>query len=198
MKKDGENNGKGKRAYTMSPAAIAQRRAAAVKTGQHAELAGAVAPCKRSACPAEFPCPVKTAADEQGRGLSVCLPAVMSDSELANRFLSAMSGDLEQVRPIAANALALQQRLFEQAGAELLQEGFGIRQRYKNADGVELEKIIPHPAQRTFIALGNNLGHTADSWLTTPAARGDEAAKAGLVDLASFFAERRKKMGGAA
>lgn len=187
---------KSKRAYTMSPAARAQRRAAAVKTGQHAALPGGVAPCKSSTCPGEYPCQVKAAATSNGQSLSTCLPAIVGDSALAGKFLAAMQGDLGQVRALAAASLALQQQLHDKAGQELLAEGFAIRQRYQTPDGVELEKVIPHPAARPFLGLTAQLGYAAEHWLLTPKARGEEAAQKSLVDLAAFMASTRRGMGG--
>src|SRR5215217_8358306 len=77
-----EHNGKGGRpkGKPLSAKERAQRRAAAVKTGEYATtaLAQALPPCKPAVCPngGTGTCDVKRAVEAQGGGLSACLASL--------------------------------------------------------------------------------------------------------------------------
>lgn len=126
---DHETKGKGgrPRGKPLSAKERAQRRAAAVKAGEHATtaLGQALPPCKPAVCPNEGTgtCDVKRAVEARGGGLSACLVS-LGHHEVMQAYLAAIqTGDLAGLAELAAASMAGQLALAHGELSALMQEG---------------------------------------------------------------------------
>jgi hypothetical protein len=186
-----EHKGKGGRpkGKPLSAKERAQRRAAAVKTGEYATtaLAQALPPCKPSVCPngGTGTCDVKRAVEAQGGGLSACL-ASLGQHEVMQKFLAAIqSGDLSGIAELAATSMAGQLALAHGELAILMQEGLVAHVPVvgRNADGeleVVAERPVENPRAANTFQLLRQLGHTAADQAITPKASGERERDHGL------------------
>jgi hypothetical protein len=186
----GEHKGKGGRpkGKPLSAKERAQRRAAAVKTGEYATtaLAQALPPCKPAVCPnGTGTCDVKRAVEAQGGGLSACL-ASLGQHEVMQKFLAAIqSGDLSGIAELAATSMAGQLTLAHGELAVLMQEGLVVQVPIvgRNADGdleVVAERPVENPRAANTFQLLRQLGHTAADQAITPKASGERERDHGL------------------
>jgi hypothetical protein len=167
----------------------AQRRAAAVKTGQYAStaLAQALPPCKPSACPngGTGTCDVKRAVEAQGGGLSACLVS-LGQHDVMQKYLAAIqSGDLSGLAELAATSMAGQLTLAHGELAVLMREGLVTQVPIvgRNADGeleVVAERPVENPRAANTFQLLRQLGHTAAEQAITPKASGERERDHGL------------------
>jgi hypothetical protein len=186
-----ERKGKGGRpkGKPLSPKERAQRRAAAVKTGQYAStaLAQALPPCKPSVCPngGTGTCDVKRAVEAQGGGLSACLVS-LGQHEVMQKYLAAIqSGDLSGLAELAATSMAGQLALAHGQLAALMDEGLVVSFPIvgRNADGdleVVAERPVENPRAANTFQLLRQLGHTAAEQAITPKASGERERDHGL------------------
>ena len=186
-----ERKGKGGRpkGKPLSVKERAQRRAAAVKTGQYAStaLAQALPPCKPAVCPngGTGTCDVKRAIEAQGGGLSACLVS-LGQHEVMQKYLAAIqSGDLSGLAELAATSMAGQLALAHGELAVLMQEGLVVHVPIvgRNADGdleVVAERPVENPRAANTFQLLRQLGHTAADQAITPKASGERERDHGL------------------
>jgi hypothetical protein len=186
-----ESKGKGGRpkGKPLSAKERAQRRAAAVKTGEYATtaLAQALPPCKPAVCPngGTGTCDVKRAVEAQGAGLSACL-ASLGQHEVMQKYLAAIqSGDLSGLAELAATSMAGQLALAHGELAVLMQEGLvtHIPVVGRNAEGeleVVAERPVENPRAANTFQLLRQLGHTAADQAITPKASGERERDHGL------------------
>ena len=167
----------------------AQRRAAAIKTGQYAStaLAQALPPCKPSVCPngGTGTCDVKRAVEAQGGGLSACLVA-LGQHEVMQKYLAAIqTGDLNGLAELAATSMAGQLALAHGQLTVLMQEGLVVHVPIvgRNAEGdleVVAERPVENPRAANLFQLLRQLGHTAADQAITPKASGERERDHGL------------------
>jgi hypothetical protein len=186
-----EHKGKGGRpkGKPLSAKERAQRRAAAVKTGEYATtaLAQALPPCKPAVCPngGTGTCDVKRAVEAQGGGLSSCL-ASLGQHEVMQKYLAAIqSGDLSGLAELAATSMAGQLTLAHGELAVLMQEGLVTQVPIvgRNAEGdleVVAERPVENPRAANTFQLLRQLGHTAADQAITPKASGERERDHGL------------------
>ena len=164
---------KEKRKYTLSAAARAQRRVAALRTGEHAKSASrrTLPACKASTCPGQcFPCPLRAAAHERGVALEVCPVPLVADSARKEAYLRALqSNDRAAIQPLVAGKLAQLDQLAERELGLLADEGFVIEQEIFGAEGelVGARKAENPRTKGVFQAL-DILGVGAREQLATP------------------------------
>jgi len=186
-----ENKGKGGRpkGKPLSAKERAQRRAAAVKTGEYATtaLAQALPPCKPAVCPngGTGTCDVKRAVEAQGGGLSACLVS-LGQHEVMQKYLAAIqSGDLSGLAELAATSMAGQLALAHGELAVLMREGLVTQVPIvgRNAEGdleVVAERPVENPRAANTFQLLRQLGHTAADQAITPKASGERERDHGL------------------
>ena len=186
-----ERKGKGGRpkGKPLSAKERAQRRAAAIKTGQYAStaLAQALPPCKPAVCPngGTGTCDVKRAIEARGGGLSACLIS-LGQHEVMQRYLAAIqSGDLSGLAELAATSMAGQLALAHGELAVLMQEGLVTQVPIvgRNAEGdleVVAQRPVENPRAANTFQLLRQLGHTAADQAITPKASGERERDHGL------------------
>jgi hypothetical protein len=167
----------------------AQRRAAAIKTGEYATtaLGQALPPCKPSVCPnnGTGTCDVKTAVESRGAGLSACLVS-LGHQDVMEAYLTALqTGDLDGLRELAATSMAGQLALAQGELSVLLQEGLVVNVPVvgRNAEGdleVIAERPVENPRAANTLALLRQLGHTAADQAITPKSSGERDRDRGL------------------
>jgi hypothetical protein len=176
------------RGKPLSPKERAQRRAAAVKTGEYAEtaLAQALPPCKPAVCPAgSGNCDVKRAVEERGGGLSACLVSLGHHDVMEKYRAAIQTGDLKGLAELAAASLAGQTALAHGELSNLLTEGLVVTVPVvgRNAEGdleVVAERPVENPRAANLFQLLRQLGHTAADQAVTPKAKGEHARDEGL------------------
>lgn len=181
----------------------AQRRAAAVKTGQYATsvLAQALPPCKPAVCPndGKGTCDLKRAVEARGAGLSACLVS-LGHQDTMQKYLAAIErGDLNGLAELAATSMAGQLALAQGELAALLQEGLVVQVPVvgRNADGdleVVAERPIENPRAANTFQLLRQLGHTATDQAITPKSSGERERDQGLglAGRAAWVSQMRK------
>ncbi len=186
-----EHKGKGGRpkGKPLSAKERAQRRAAAVKTGEYATtaLAQALPPCKPAVCPngGTGTCDVKRAVEAQGGGLSACLVSLGQHEVMAKYLAAIQTGDLSGLAELAATSMAGQLALAHGELAVLMQEGLvaHVPVVARNADGdleVVAERPIENPRAANTFQLLRQLGHTAADQAITPKSNGERERDHGL------------------
>ncbi|HET9229061.1 MAG TPA: hypothetical protein VFR31_20455 [Thermoanaerobaculia bacterium] len=185
----------------------AQRRAAAVKTGQHATsaLAQALPPCKPAVCPndGKGTCDLKRAVEARGAGLSACLVS-LGHQDTMQKYLAAIErGDLNGLAELAATSMAGQLALAQGELATLLHEGLVVQVPVvgRNADGdleVVAERPIENPRAANTFQLLRQLGHTATDQAITPKSSGERERDQGLglAGRAAWVSQMRKGLAG--
>lgn len=177
----------------------AQRRAAALKTGEYAAtaLAQALPPCKPAACPLEgpaapgggtgYPCEVKKTIEARGAGLSNCLLALGEQATIQKYVDAITRGDTAGIAELAAVSLAAKSRLEHDGLAALLGDGLTVEEPIigKGPEGPEIigSRTKEHPAAALVLKLGEHLGRTAADQVATPKARGEKVRDEGLGQL---------------
>jgi hypothetical protein len=186
----------------------AQRRAAAVKTGQYATtaLGQALPPCKPEVCPndGKGTCGVKQAVESRGAGLSACLVS-LGHQDVMQAYLDAIrTGDLDGLAELAATSMAGQLALAHGELSVLMREGLVVNVPVvgRNAEG-DLEVVAERPtenprAANTFQLL-RQLGHTASDQAITPRSSGERERDQGLglAGRAAWVSQMRKGLAGA-
>jgi len=202
-KKGGRPKGK-----PLSAKERAQRRAAAVKTGQYATtaLGQALPPCKPAVCPndGKGTCEVKQAVESRGAGLSACLVS-LGHQDVMQAYLDAIrTGDLDGLAELAATSMAGQLALAHGELSVLMREGLVVNVPVvgRNAEG-DLEVVAERPtenprAANTFQLL-RQLGHTAADQAITPRSSGERERDQGLglAGRAAWVSQMRKGLAGA-
>jgi hypothetical protein len=185
----------------------AQRRAAAVKTGQYATslLAQALPPCKPAVCPNAGlgTCDLKRAVEARGAGLSACLVS-LGHQDTMQKYLAAIErGDLNGLAELAATSMAGQLALAQGELAVLLQEGLVVQVPVvgRNADGdleVVAERPVENPRAANTFQLLRQLGHTATDQAITPKSSGERERDQGLglAGRAAWVSQMRKGLAG--
>jgi len=185
----------------------AQRRAAAVKTGEYATtaLGQALPPCKPSVCPngGTGTCDVKRAVESRGAGLSACLVS-LGHQDVMQAYLAALqSGDLAGLEELAATSLAGQLALAQGQLSVLLQEGLVVQVPVlgRNAEGdleVIAERPVENPRAANTLTLLRQLGHTAADQAITPKSSGerDRDRGLGLAGKLAWVSQMRKGLAG--
>jgi hypothetical protein len=185
----------------------AQRRAAAVKTGEHATtaLAQALPPCKPGVCPngGKGTCEVKQAIEARGAGLSACLVS-LGHQDVMQSYLNALrTGDLAGLEELTATSLAGQLALAQGELTVLLQEGLVVQVPIvgRNAEGdleVVAERPVENPRAANTLALLRQLGHTAADQAITPKSSGerDRDRGLGLAGRMAWVQQMRKGLAG--
>lgn len=181
----------------------AQRRAAAVKTGEFATtaLAQALPPCKPAVCPndGKGTCDVKQAVESRGAGLSACLVS-LGHQDVIQAYLAAIqTGDLKGLAELTATSLGGQLALAHSELAALLREGLVVNVPIvgRNAEGdleVVAERPIENPRAANTFQLLRQLGHTAADQAITPKATGERERDhgLGLAGRAAWVSQMRK------
>jgi hypothetical protein len=202
--------GKGGRPKGKPLSAIerAQRRAAAVKTGEYATtaLAQALPPCKPSVCPngGTGTCDVKKAVEARGAGLSACLVS-LGHQDVMQAYLTAIqTGDLDGLAELAATSMAGQLALAQSQLSVLLQEGLVVQVPIvgRDAEGnleVVAERPVENPRAANTLALLRQLGHTAADQAITPKSSGERERDRGLglAGRIAWVSQMRKGLAGA-
>ncbi len=167
----------------------AQRRAAAVKTGEYATtaLGQALPACKPDVCPngGTGTCDVKQAVEAQGGGLSACLVS-LGQHEVMQKYLAAIqTGDLSGLAELAATSLAGQVTLAHGQLGVLMDEGLVVKVPIvgRNTEGdleVVAHRPVENPRAANLFQLLRQLGHTAADQAITPKASGERERDHGL------------------
>ena len=185
----------------------AQRRAAAVKTGEYATtaLGQALPPCKPSVCPNDGTgtCDVKRAIEARGAGLSACLVS-LGHHEVMQKYLAAIqAGDLNGLAELAATSMAGQLALAHGELAVLMREGLVVQVPVvgRNAEGeleIVAERPVENPRAANTFQLLRQLGHTAADQAITPKASGERERDhgLGLAGRAAWVSQMRKNLAG--
>lgn len=186
-----EQKGKGGRpkGKPLSAKERAQRRAAAVKTGEYATtaLGQALPPCKPAVCPNDRTgtCDVKRAVESRGAGLSTCLVS-LGHHDTMQKYLAAIErGDLTGIAELAATSMAGQLALAHGELNVLLTEGLVVQVPIvgRNAEGdleVVAERPVENPRAANTLQLLRQLGHTAADQAITPKSSGERERDQGL------------------
>ncbi len=201
-KKGGRPKGK-----PLSAKERAQRRAAAVKTGEHATtaLGQALPPCKPAVCPNDGTgtCDVKRAVESRGAGLSACLVS-LGHQDTMDKYLAAIErGDLTGLAELAATSMAGQLALAHGELSHLMNEGLVVQVPIvgRNADGdleVVAERPVENPRAANTFQLLRQLGHTAADQTITPRSSGERERDQGLglAGRAAWVSQMRKGLAG--
>jgi len=206
---DQEQTNKGGRpkGKPLSAKERAQRRAAAVKTGEHATtaLGQALPPCKPSVCPNDGTgtCNVKRAVESRGAGLSACLVS-LGHQDTMEKYLAAIErGDLTGLAELAATSMAGQLALAHGELSTLMNEGLVVQVPIvgRNADGdleVVAERPVENPRAANTFQLLRQLGHTAADQTITPRSSGERERDQGLglAGRAAWVSQMRKGLAG--
>lgn len=204
-----EQKGKGGRpkGKPLSAKERAQRRAAAVKTGEYATtaLGQALPPCKPAVCPNDRKgtCDVKRAVESRGAGLSACLVS-LGHHDIMEKYLTALqTGDLNGLAELAATSMAGQLALAHGELAALMNEGLVVQVPIvgRNADGdleVVAERPVENPRAANTFQLLRQLGHTAADQAITPKSSGerDRDKGLGLAGRAAWVNQMRRDLAG--
>ena len=204
-----EPKGKGGRpkGKPLSAKERAQRRAAAVKTGEHAAtaLGQALPPCKPAVCPNDGTgtCDVKRAVESRGGGLSACLVS-LGHHDVMRAYLAAIeTGDLKGLAELAATSMAGQLALAHGELSALMHEGLVVNVPIvgRNADGdleVVAERPVENPRAANTFQLLRQLGHTAADQAITPRSSGERERDQGLglAGRAAWVSQMRKGLAG--
>jgi hypothetical protein len=206
---DQEHKAKGGRpkGKPLSAKERAQRRAAAVKTGEHATtaLGQALPPCKPAVCPNDGTgtCDVKRAVESRGAGLSACLVS-LGHQDTMEKYLAAIErGDLNGLAELAATSMAGQLALAHGELSLLMNEGLVVQVPVvgRNADGdlkVIAERPVENPRAANTFQLLRQLGHTATDQAITPKSSGERERDQGLglAGRAAWVSQMRKGLAG--
>ncbi|HSN85125.1 MAG TPA: hypothetical protein VL025_00140 [Thermoanaerobaculia bacterium] len=202
-----KNKGGRPKGKPLSAKERAQRRAAAVKTGEHAStaLGQALPPCKPAVCPNDRTgtCDVKRAVESRGAGLSACLVS-LGHHDVMQAYLSAIqTGDLNGLAELAATSMAGQLALAHGELNALLQEGLVVQVPVlgRNTDGdleVVAERPVENPRAANTFQLLRQLGHTAADQAITPRSSGERERDQGLglAGRAAWVSQMRKGLAG--
>ena len=204
-----ESKGKGGRpkGKPLSAKERAQRRAAAVKTGEYAStaLGQALPACKPAVCPNDRKgtCDVKRAVESRGAGLSACLVSLGHHEDMQKYLAAIQSGDLSGLAELAATSMAGQLALAHGELAVLMQEGLVTQVPVvgRNADGeleVVAERPVENPRAANTFQLLRQLGHTAADQAITPKASGERERDhgLGLAGRAAWVSQMRRGLAG--
>jgi len=201
-KKAGRPKGK-----PLSAKERAQRRAAAVKTGEHATtaLGQALPPCKPAVCPNDGAgtCDVKRAVESRGAGLSACLVSLGHQDTMEKYLVAIERGDLTGLAELAATSMAGQLALAHGELSTLMHEGLVVQVPIvgRNADGdleVVAERPVENPRAANTFQLLRQLGHTAADQTITPRSSGERERDQGLglAGRAAWVSQMRKGLAG--
>lgn len=185
----------------LSEKEIAQRRAAAWKTGKHAESSlGPMVPCKRSVCPLGeegYPCDLKTKADAAGGITERCAPAGMVDPAVHAAYKRALENqDPSELAPLQALFLSSMSGLASSQLKALMEEGgFAIDQEFVTKDGDILNRLEENPRGKNTLKLLEMLGATADQQQLTPKSKKEGDRDEGAANLFAFLGRSRKALG---
>ena len=184
----------------MSPAARAQRRAAAWKHGQNAAtaIAQAIPPCKRSTCPMTDPaekanCSIKRQVEASGSALAACPVQLVFAPDVRERYVAAIeSGETKGLAELAGTALAAMQQLAGQELAKVQGEGLAVEAPVFSPEGEMLTTLRTNPRAEPLLKLLDMLGFSAQHQAITPRARAERSADEGIGSIADFLQKRRQ------
>lgn len=177
----------------MSPAAKAQRRTAALRTGEHAATPTrrTLPACRKATCPGQcFPCSLRSDAASRGLALEVCPVALVADSARRDAYLKALAdNDRSAIRPLVASKLGLLDQLAEKELDKLADEGLVSEQELFGGDGEALVRKVENPRAKPLFAVLGLLGVDAREQLATPKAA-SEAKKDEAIGSAASLLDR--------
>ncbi len=185
----------------LTEAERAQRRTAALKTGQYAEsaLSQALPACAPRNCLIDQEgdandddeagagwrkCELKKAIEAKGGGLANCLVTLGRD-DVRRKFLDAIrDGDLKGLQELASVALAAGYVVVENELDTLARFGLTDEEPIVGKRDGEPEiigyRLVERPGAALALKLMEHLGFTASQQVITPKARGEKAANEGL------------------
>jgi len=167
---------KNSRSYTVTPAVLAQRRSAAVKTGEHAQrpIGQLGIPCKRSRCPLEGKreggfdtCPIRLLAEEADDAPPEFCPVALLRTPQVSVFQAALDGEVEALKEVQARLFARLAFVTEQGLEAIEREGIVSRVYVEGVGDV----YRVHPAATALPAFLRLLGVDAKEWRLTPASQ---------------------------
>ncbi len=172
-----------KRRYTLTRKALAQRRRAALKTGEHAEL------------------PVNRLAGRISREETPGSPAVQVDAELVKLFEQALDGDPKTLRELTAGQMAALVSPFHAELAQLQEEVLAQEVPILDPDGEPLEdengevicRTISNPRAEPVLKLAQLLGLSAEQLRLTPKSRSEGELTDATADIRRFMLESFQK-----
>lgn len=176
-----EKHGKPRSRYTLSRKALAQRRAAAVKTGEHAAL-----PSGRMIGKARQ---IERAV-ESGKSVEV-------DVEFVEVFERAMSDDITALRQLTASQLAALTHLLHGELAQLQEEGLaqqvpilgGDGEPILDEEGEAVLRTVSNPRADAVLRLAKLLGISAEDQRLTPKSQGEGEVADATAEIRRFMVE---------
>lgn len=186
------------------PAAAAQSRGAAWKTGEHAAtaLAQAFHPCKRSICPMTDPaekgnCSVKREADSRGLGVDRCPLPLVVNAELRETYVKAIrTGEFEGLSEFVGTLLAGMGETAAQELGRVMTEGLSVEFDIFGPDGATATGVKANPRAEPLLKMLEMLGATASQQAITPKAAGERKRDEGVGGLLEIY-KRRSALAGA-
>lgn len=197
--------GKGKRrAYTMSPAARAQRRGAAWKHGGRAAspLSQVLHPCKKCLCPMtdadeKGNCGIKRQAEAAGQAVEHCVVPLAINPEIRDRYVAAVkSGDFEGLAEFIGGLLGGMGHLAHQELGETIREGLAVSFEIFGPDRQSATGVKVNPRAEPLLKLLDMLGATAAQQALTPKSRGERERDEGIGGMLEIY-KRRSALAGA-
>lgn len=193
-----------RRPRERGPAAAAQSRGAAWKTGEHARtaLSQAFHPCKRSICPMTDPnekgnCSIRREADTRGVAVDRCPLPIVVNAELRERYVAAIrKGDFEGLSEFVGTLLAGMGETAAQELGRVLQEGLSIEFEIFGPDGQTSSGVKTNPRAEPLLKMLEMLGATAAQQAITPKAAGERKRDEGIGGLLEVY-KRRSALAGA-
>lgn len=191
---------KRKRKYTMSPAALAQRRGAAHKHGLYAQTAVAqvLPPCRAGTCPLggdRFPCSLRAAMDDKGEAVERCPLPLAEDAKVRELAQAIREGDPTKLAEGQALALVMAAELRDRGLKALLEEGLSVDKPIYTKDGGLVSSVpIQNPKAYPVLELLKHTGATADQQGVTPKSAAEKQRDVSLGEALSFMARKRKAL----
>ena len=180
----------------LSPAELAARRNNPRKTGAHSTSVARriLPPCTRDACPAEFPCELKLAAEADGRVVEGCLVHLASDPAIARQYREALiERDFSGVQRLSADMLARFHLVVDRDLNALLEEDSVVEEIEHDHEGnVRKVTLKKNPLWDVVKDGMTTLGVDGKQQAITPAASGEKNRDDGLADLVNTLAEKQK------
>lgn len=201
MRRVKKKRGRGQKGkYTLSPAALAQRRSAAWKHGRDATTAlrQVVPPCSAKHCPMAAEdelhnCSLRRQVVAQGGDLEVCPVHLTLNRDVRERYLAAIrDGKLDGLAELSATALAGMTQLAQRELGQLQTEGLAIPFATFGPEGEAADGVKVNPRAAPTLQLLEMLGHTAAQQAITPKSQGERRRDEGLTGLAELLVRRRQ------
>ena len=179
------NAAKPKRRYRMSPKALRQRRAAALKTGEHAGTSSAPMVSK-----------AREVETTKQSGLAVAV-----DAEFVAIFEQAMNDDPAALRQLTAGQLAALAQVLHGELGQLQEEGLaqqipmlgGDGEPLLDEDGEVVLRTIPNPRSDAVLRLAKLLGVSVEDQCLTPKSKSDSKLADAAADVRQFMLESYRR-----